>query len=104
RFQRGREASVNASREIQLRQERAFALSGPVQVALRKLAYRLVDRSDYLKRRLMTGVYYGLQTAVLSGKQTLDLKPPAPTSAAPIATAPIATALSAAATPTSTEG
>ncbi|MGH6657114.1 MAG: FAD-dependent monooxygenase, partial [Actinocrinis sp.] len=42
RFQRGREASVNASREIQLRQERAFALSGPVQVALRKLAYRLV--------------------------------------------------------------
>ncbi len=87
-FQRAREASVKSSREIQLRQERAFALSRPAQVALRKLVYRLVDRSDFLKRKIMTGVYYGLQTAVAEGKQTLDLRPSAQPAAALSSAAP----------------
>jgi 2-polyprenyl-6-methoxyphenol hydroxylase-like FAD-dependent oxidoreductase len=74
-FQEGREASVKRSRDIQLRQERAFSVSGAAGVRVRKAAYRLVDRSEPIKRRIMTGVYYGLQDAVRRGKQSLELSP-----------------------------
>lgn len=74
-FQEGREASVKRSRDIQLRQERAFSVSGTGGVAVRKAAYRLVNRSEPIKRRIMTGVYYGLQDAVRRGKQSLELSP-----------------------------
>ncbi|HZP51947.1 cytochrome P450 [Actinocrinis sp.] len=82
-FQREREPSVKISRDIQLRQERAFAISRPLGVILRKTAYRVVNRSNFLKRRIMTGVYYGLQSAVASGHQTLDLTPAPPPPAPP---------------------
>lgn len=79
-FQAGREASVKRSRDIQLRQERAFALNSAVGVTVRKAAYRLVNRSEPLKRRIMTGVYYGLQDEVRRGKQSLALSPATATS------------------------
>src|SRR5581483_40022 len=82
-FQREREPSVKISRDIQLRQERAFAVSRPLGIALRKAAYRVVNRSNFLKRRIMTGVYYGLQSAVASGRQTLNLTPTPPAPAPP---------------------
>ncbi|GGL05787.1 FAD-dependent oxidoreductase [Streptomyces flaveus] len=63
RYQREREASVARARALQLRQERAFALSGPVPVRLRRAVYRLVDSSGPLKRRLLSGIYYPLQEA-----------------------------------------
>jgi 2-polyprenyl-6-methoxyphenol hydroxylase-like FAD-dependent oxidoreductase len=74
-FQRSREASVALSRTLQLRQERAFALSGRAGVAARKTAYRFIDRNERVKRRLMTGVFYGLQTAELRGRSRLELIP-----------------------------
>ncbi|HEV3170697.1 MAG TPA: FAD-dependent monooxygenase [Actinocrinis sp.] len=76
-FQRRREPSVEFSRGLQLRQEKAFALSSPVAVAARRSVYRVINRSDRVRRRLMTGIYYSLQHAVLSGGQRLDLLPPA---------------------------
>ncbi len=76
-FQRRREPSVEFSRGLQLRQEKAFALSSPVAVAVRRSIYRVINRSDRVRRRLMTGIYYSLQHAVLSGGQRLDLLPPA---------------------------
>lgn len=76
-FQHRREPSVKTSRDIQLRQERAFAVSSTLGVAVRKSAYRLVNRSEFLKRRIMTGVYYGLQSAIAAGRETLDLRPTA---------------------------
>ena len=86
-FQRRREPSVKISREIQLRQERAFAISTPLGIVLRKAAYRLVNRSDFLKRRIMTGVYYGLQSAIATGQESLQLTPTPPlaVSSAPLA-------------------
>jgi 2-polyprenyl-6-methoxyphenol hydroxylase-like FAD-dependent oxidoreductase len=74
-FQRSREASVALSRTIQLRQERAFAVSGRAGVAARKAAYRFIDRNERVKRRLMTGVFYALQTAELRGETRLELIP-----------------------------
>ncbi|MET7479248.1 FAD-dependent oxidoreductase [Streptomyces sp. NPDC005648] len=63
RFQREREASVARARALQLRQERAFAVSGTVPVLLRRALYRLVDSSAPLKRRILSGIYYPLQDA-----------------------------------------
>jgi 2-polyprenyl-6-methoxyphenol hydroxylase-like FAD-dependent oxidoreductase len=74
-FQRRREPSVALSRGVQLRQERAFKLAGPVPVALRTAAYRLIDRAAPVKARLMTDIYYSLQQAVLTGREHLDLSP-----------------------------
>lgn len=89
-FQQGRVASVKRSRELQLRQERAFALSKPAGIRARQAVYRLVNRSEMLKRRLMTGVYYGLQDDVRRGRQRLALSPAAapPVAAAAIASSP----------------
>ena len=74
RFQELREPSVSASLRAQLRQERAFGLSKPAAVAARRSAYRLVDRTGFVKRRLMTDIYYSLQNAVLGGEMELDLR------------------------------
>ncbi|WP_372347208.1 FAD-dependent oxidoreductase [Streptomyces sp. KL116D] len=63
RFQEEREAPVARARALQLRQERAFALSGPLPVLLRRAAYRLVNASAPLKRRILSGIYYPLQEA-----------------------------------------
>ena len=87
-FQRRREPSVKVSREIQLRQERAFAISRPLGIAVRKTAYRLVNRSNLLKRRIMTGVYYGLQSAIATGQETLHLTPTPPPPTPPSAPSP----------------
>jgi 2-polyprenyl-6-methoxyphenol hydroxylase-like FAD-dependent oxidoreductase len=88
-FQRRREPSVEFSRGLQLRQEKAFALSRPVAVAVRRSVYRVINRSDRVRRRLMTGIYYSLQSAVLSGGQRLDLLPPAPASQRPAESAQV---------------
>jgi len=74
-FQRLREPSVAASRAMQLRQERAFALSRPAAVALRRVIYRLVNGIGPVKRRVVTDVYFSLQRAVREGRLPLDLAP-----------------------------
>ncbi|MFJ6381742.1 FAD-dependent oxidoreductase [Kitasatospora sp. NPDC092039] len=75
RFQHVREGHVARSRGLQMRQERAFALSDPVPVALRRLAYRLVSSNDFLKRRIVAGIYYPLQEAHRSGRAVLPVAP-----------------------------
>ena len=74
-FQRLRESSVALARSLQLRQERAFALSSPGAVALRSGVYRVVNSSERLKRKLFGGVYYQLQDSVRSGRTRLRLAP-----------------------------
>ncbi|WP_381799123.1 FAD-dependent oxidoreductase [Streptomyces niveus] len=59
-FQRAREESVAKSRGLQLRQERLFALHGVGGVARRSL-YRVIDRSQKLKERVLAGAYFQLQ-------------------------------------------
>ncbi|MFI2288849.1 FAD-dependent oxidoreductase [Streptomyces niveus] len=59
-FQRAREGSVAKSRALQLRQERLFALHGVGGVGRRSL-YRVVDRSQKLKERVLGGAYFQLQ-------------------------------------------
>ncbi|MFC9431935.1 FAD-dependent oxidoreductase [Streptomyces sp. NPDC056987] len=59
-FQRVREESVATSRGLQLRQERLFALHG-VGGAGRRSLYRVVDRSQKLKERVLAGAYFQLQ-------------------------------------------
>ncbi|MFD1658310.1 FAD-dependent oxidoreductase [Streptomyces caeni] len=59
-FQRSREASVDKSRGLQLRQERLFALHGAGGVFRRSL-YRAVDQSQKLKERVLGGAYFQLQ-------------------------------------------
>ncbi|HEU5334137.1 MAG TPA: FAD-dependent oxidoreductase [Actinocrinis sp.] len=75
-FQRLRDPSVAVSRAMQLRQERAFALSSPAAVALRRALYRLVNGIGPVKRRMVTDVYFGLQRAVRDGELALDLAAP----------------------------
>lgn len=77
-FQRLREPSVELSRSLQLRQERAFALTKPVAVAVRRTVYRLVNRFAPAKRRIMTKVYYSVQHATLLGSRPLAPLPAAP--------------------------
>lgn len=62
-FQRRRDPEVARARALQLRQERAFGVSGRQRVAMRRAIYRLIDRSQPLKRRVWRGVYYSLQQA-----------------------------------------
>ncbi|ROQ67128.1 2-polyprenyl-6-methoxyphenol hydroxylase-like FAD-dependent oxidoreductase [Streptomyces sp. 840.1] len=62
-FQREREDSVAMARSIQLRQEKAFALSGRIPGMLRRSVYRLVNSNGRLKRKILSGVYYPLQEA-----------------------------------------
>ncbi|MEV0777541.1 FAD-dependent oxidoreductase [Streptomyces sp. NPDC050428] len=59
-FQRAREESVAKSRGLQLRQERLFALHGVGGVVRRSL-YRVMDRSQKLKERVLAGAYFQLQ-------------------------------------------
>ena len=72
-FQRLREPSVALSRSLQLRQERAFEVSGFAGAALRRNVYRAVDRVGFLKQRLMTATYYSLQQAAAAGALTIDV-------------------------------
>lgn len=60
-FQRVREPSIVVSRNLQLRQERMFALSKPAGVLARRAVYRLVDSSLTLKRRMLAPAYWQLQ-------------------------------------------
>ncbi|WP_326700505.1 FAD-dependent oxidoreductase [Streptomyces sp. NBC_01754] len=60
RFQEAREASVDKSRGLQLRQEKLFALHGAGAVFRRSL-YRVADRSRSLKQRVLAGAYFQLQ-------------------------------------------
>ena len=59
-FQRAREESVSKSRGLQLRQERLFALHG-LGGTFRRTLYRVVDRSQTLKQRVLAGAYFQLQ-------------------------------------------
>ncbi|MFF5518314.1 FAD-dependent oxidoreductase [Streptomyces coeruleorubidus] len=59
-FQQARETSVSKSRGLQLRQERLFALHG-AGGAFRRALYRVVDRSQSLKQRVLAGAYFQLQ-------------------------------------------
>ncbi|MCK1820121.1 FAD-dependent oxidoreductase [Streptomyces sp. XM83C] len=59
-FQRSREESVAKSRALQLRQERLFALHG-LGGTFRRTLYRVVDRSQTLKQRVLAGAYFQLQ-------------------------------------------
>ncbi len=72
-FQRLREASIEASRKAQLRQERVAGFSGRFKVALRTRLFRKADRDPVRKRRFVTGIYHGFQTAALSGGGVLRL-------------------------------
>ncbi|MFG3255696.1 FAD-dependent oxidoreductase [Streptomyces sp. NPDC048172] len=74
-FQRGRQAAVDHARLVQLRQERAFALSGPLPSLLRRTGYRLVNGSSRLKRKVLSGVYYPLQEAAASGSRAVETAP-----------------------------
>ncbi|MEV0136491.1 FAD-dependent oxidoreductase [Dactylosporangium sp. NPDC050688] len=56
-----REEPVRRARSLQLRQERAFALSAPPAVALRRALYRLVDRRPATKHRILAGAFFQLQ-------------------------------------------
>ncbi|MFF2751479.1 FAD-dependent oxidoreductase [Kitasatospora sp. NPDC058048] len=60
-FQRSREEPVSRSRGLQLRQERLFALHGPLGGTLRRSLYQVLDRSPRLKRRVLAGAYFQLQ-------------------------------------------
>ena len=60
-FQQVREPSIVRSRNLQLRQERMFAVSKPAGVLARRAVYRMVDQSTALKRRMLTGAYWQLQ-------------------------------------------
>lgn len=75
RFQSERAGTVARFRGIQLRQEKAFALSGTIPVALRKLTYRLVNADQGLKRRIVNGIYYPLQEAHRSGRTVVSIAP-----------------------------
>lgn len=61
RFQSSREGAVSRSRRLQLRQERLFALHGPLSGTLRRLLYQVVDLSPRLKQRVLAGAYFQLQ-------------------------------------------
>ncbi|SCK29062.1 2-polyprenyl-6-methoxyphenol hydroxylase [Streptomyces sp. WMMB 714] len=60
-FQQLREASVAGSRGLQLRQERLFALHGPLGALFRRTLYRLVGRSRALTQRVLAQAYFQLQ-------------------------------------------
>ncbi len=60
-FQQLREASVAGSRGLQLRQERLFALHGPIGSLFRRTLYRLVGRSKALTQRVLAQAYFQLQ-------------------------------------------
>jgi 2-polyprenyl-6-methoxyphenol hydroxylase-like FAD-dependent oxidoreductase len=62
-FQRLRDREVSRARALQLRQERAFAVSGRVREAIRRSLYRLIDRNRRMKASLWRTVYYSLQSA-----------------------------------------
>jgi 2-polyprenyl-6-methoxyphenol hydroxylase-like FAD-dependent oxidoreductase len=66
RFQAERQASVQISRSLQLRQERAFTVSHGVGVAIRAGMYRALHRSAYLKRRILCPAYFQLQPELAS--------------------------------------
>ncbi|MER5641549.1 FAD-dependent monooxygenase [Kitasatospora sp. NPDC002227] len=86
-FQAAREEAVSTARRLQMRQERAFALSHPLAVALRRAVYRVVSLSPALKRTIVGGVYYQLQEQVRRSGKPLELAPTARPVAAP---APVA--------------
>ncbi|WP_367045427.1 FAD-dependent oxidoreductase [Streptomyces sp. Je 1-332] len=73
RFQQEREASVAVARTLQLRQERAFALSGRLSRALRRTVYRTVGSSTRAKGRIFARIYYPLQEAERT--RPLDIAP-----------------------------
>ncbi|GGY05531.1 FAD-dependent oxidoreductase [Streptomyces hiroshimensis] len=82
RFQEEREAPVALARSLQLRQERAFALSGRIPCALRRFGYRAVGSSAVAKERILARVYYPLQDA--QAHRPLDIaRVPAPAPSAP---------------------
>ncbi|MFC4497396.1 FAD-dependent oxidoreductase [Streptomyces ovatisporus] len=60
-FQQMREASVAGSRGLQLRQERLFALHGPLGGLFRRTLYRTVGRSRALTQRVLAQAYFQLQ-------------------------------------------
>jgi 2-polyprenyl-6-methoxyphenol hydroxylase-like FAD-dependent oxidoreductase len=57
-FQREREGGVRRSRGLQLRQERMFSLSAPPAAALRRTAYRAMNASPALQRRVLAPAYF----------------------------------------------
>ncbi|MET0135547.1 MAG: FAD-dependent monooxygenase [Kibdelosporangium sp.] len=59
-FQQMREPQVARSRGLQLRQEKMFSWSAPPARALRRLAYRVLDRAPGLKRRIWRDLFYTL--------------------------------------------
>lgn len=73
-FQRVRQGSVATSRALQLRQERLFALHGAGGVVRRSL-YRVVDRSQKLKERVLGGAYFQLQKP---GPHVVEAQTPVP--------------------------
>ncbi|WP_340684134.1 FAD-dependent oxidoreductase [Amycolatopsis coloradensis] len=60
-FQRIREPSLRRSRSLQLRQEKLFTFSDPVRVLLRSTFYRSLNRTPWLKKRLLNNVFFQLQ-------------------------------------------
>ncbi|GAA4982746.1 FAD-dependent oxidoreductase [Pseudonocardia tropica] len=61
RFQDRRRRAVRISRDLQLRQERAFTLGGRVAVAARSGLYRALGSSGRLQERVLGRAYFQLQ-------------------------------------------
>lgn len=60
-FQRIREPSVRRSRSLQLQQERMFTFSDPLRTLLRSTVYRSLNRSQRLKKKLLSNIFFQLQ-------------------------------------------
>ncbi|PWW53029.1 FAD-dependent monooxygenase [Actinokineospora spheciospongiae] len=60
-FQRIREPEVKRSRGLQLRQERMFTFGSRAGVFLRSSLYRAMNRSAFLKQRVLADAYFRLQ-------------------------------------------
>ncbi|MEU6644643.1 FAD-dependent oxidoreductase [Saccharomonospora sp. NPDC046836] len=61
RFQAERETAVRISRNLQLRQERAFTFGHRLAVAGRSTLYRALHHSRYLQKRILCSAYFQLQ-------------------------------------------
>jgi 2-polyprenyl-6-methoxyphenol hydroxylase-like FAD-dependent oxidoreductase len=62
-FQQAREASVARARGLQLRQEKVFEFGRPAQIAVRRAAYRTINRLPAAKNKIWSAVYYSVPQA-----------------------------------------
>ncbi|RBM16784.1 oxidoreductase [Prauserella sp. PE36] len=61
RFQAERESRIRISRQLQLRQERAFTFEHTLAVAARSTLYRVLGSSRFLQKKMLATAYFQLQ-------------------------------------------